>query len=133
MWFIDSGCSNHVTGRKDWFSSIDESFSDEVKLGNNYALKVCGKGMVKLLINGVVHFLNDVFYVPELKNNLFSVGQLLERGLTVEMKQNKCRVFKENGLIFETFMTTNRMFAIYVKSGVSQSCFQVSSVPPAQV
>ena len=132
-WFIDSGCSNHMTGRKDWFSSIDESFSDEVKLGNNYALKVCGKGMVKLLINGVVHFLNDVFYVPELKNNLFSVGQLLERGLTVEMKQNKCRVFKENGLIFETFMTTNRMFAIYVKSGVSQSCFQVSSVPPAQV
>ena len=94
MWFIDSGCSNHMTGRKDWFSSIDESFSDEVKLGNNYALKVCGKGMVKLLINGVVHFLNDVFYVPELKNNLFSVGQLLERGLTVEMKQNKCRVFK---------------------------------------
>ncbi|KAI5398269.1 hypothetical protein KIW84_063890 [Lathyrus oleraceus] len=25
------------------------------------------------------------------------------------------------------------MFAIHVKSGVSQSCFQVSSVPPAQV
>ncbi|KAI5422934.1 hypothetical protein KIW84_046088 [Lathyrus oleraceus] len=44
MWFIDSGCSNHMTGRKGWFSSIDESFSDEVKLGNNYALKVCGKG-----------------------------------------------------------------------------------------
>lgn len=73
---------------------IDESFSDEVKLGNTYALKVCGKGMVKLLINEVVHVLDDVFYVPELKNNLYSVGQLLERGLTVEMKQNKCRVFK---------------------------------------
>ncbi|KAI5419259.1 hypothetical protein KIW84_043433 [Lathyrus oleraceus] len=132
IWFIDSGCNNHMTGRKDWFSVVDESFSDEVKLGNNYALKVCGKGMVKLLINGVVHFLNDVFYVPELKNNLFSVGKLLERGLTVEMKQNKCRLFKENDLIFETYMTTNRMFAIHVKSGVSQSCFQVSSVPPAQ-
>lgn len=88
MWFIDSGCSNHMTGRKDWFFSIDTSFSDEVKLGNNYALKVSGKGIVKLLINGVVHLLNDVFYVPELKNNLFSVGQLLEIGLTVEMKQN---------------------------------------------
>lgn len=124
MWFIDSGCSNHMIGRKDWFSSIDISFSDVVKLGNNYVLKVTGKGTVKLLINGVVHLVNDVFYVPELKNNLFSVGQLLERGLIVEMKQNKCKVFQEKGLIFETFMTTNRMFAIYVKSGVSQPCFR---------
>lgn len=71
-----------------------------------------------------MHFLNDVFYVPELKNNLFSVRKLLERGLAVEMKQNKC--------IFETFMTTNHMFAISVKYGVSQSYFQVDFVPPAQ-
>nr|KYP44585.1 Retrovirus-related Pol polyprotein from transposon TNT 1-94 [Cajanus cajan] len=133
MWFIDSGCSNHMTGRKDWFSSFDFSFSDEVKLGNNYSPKVAGKGTVKLLINGVVHLVRDVFYVPELKNNLFSVGQLQEKGLTVEMKQNKCRVFQEKGIIFETSMTTNRMFAVYVKSGVSQPCFQVSSVPPAEV
>jgi len=26
MWFINSGCSNHMTGRKDWFSSFDISF-----------------------------------------------------------------------------------------------------------
>ena len=61
------------------------------------------------------------------------MGQLLERGLNVEMKQNKCSVFNENGLIFETYMTTNRMFAMSVKSGVSQPCFQASFVPPAQV
>ncbi|RDY12631.1 hypothetical protein CR513_02537, partial [Mucuna pruriens] len=39
MLFIDSGCSNHMTSRKDWLSSINSSFSDEVKLGNNYVLK----------------------------------------------------------------------------------------------
>ena len=67
MCFIDSGCSNHMTNRKDWFPSLDASFCDEVKLGNNYALEVNGKGVVKLLINGVMHLVNDVFYVPELK------------------------------------------------------------------
>ncbi|RDX77075.1 hypothetical protein CR513_42859, partial [Mucuna pruriens] len=45
------------------FSSIDSSFSDEVKLRNNYVLKVVGKGIVKLLINEVMHLVNDVFYV----------------------------------------------------------------------
>jgi len=133
MWFIDSGCSNHMTGREDWFSFIDSSFSDTVKLGNNYALKVAGKGTVKLVINEVMHIVTDVFYVPELKNNLLSMGQLLEKGLSIEMKQNRCEVFQGETLIFETVMTTNRMFAISVKSGISQKCFEARSESLAQV
>jgi len=69
MWFINSGCNNHMTGREDWFSFIDSSFSDIVKLGNNYALKVHGKGTIKLVINEVIHIVIDVFYVPELKKS----------------------------------------------------------------
>ncbi|RDY12808.1 hypothetical protein CR513_02345, partial [Mucuna pruriens] len=125
IWFIDSGCNNHMIGRKDWFSSINSSFPDEVKLGNNCALKVAGKGTVKLLINEIMHLVNDVFYVPELKNNLSNMGQFLEKGLSIKMKQNKCEVFQGENLIFETFMTTNQMFAIFVKSGLFHNCFEV--------
>ncbi|RDY12787.1 hypothetical protein CR513_02368, partial [Mucuna pruriens] len=110
------------------FSSIDSSFPDEVKLGNNYALKVAAKGTIKLLIDEV----NNVFYVLELKNNLFIMGQFLEKGLSIGMKQNKCEVFHGENLIFETFMATNRMFAISVKSRLSHNFFEVSSMPPAQ-
>jgi len=62
MWFIDSGYSNHMIGRKEWLSSFDISISNEVKLGNNYSLKVAGKGTVRLLINEVVHLVSDVFF-----------------------------------------------------------------------
>ena len=56
-----------------------------MKLKNNDSLKVDGKGTVRLLINIVVHLVSD-FFVPELKNNLFPVGQLQEKGLTNEAK-----------------------------------------------
>ena len=40
VWFLDSGCSNHMTGNKELFSELDESFSQTVKLGNNTRMAV---------------------------------------------------------------------------------------------
>jgi hypothetical protein len=50
VWFIDSGCSNHMTGNKKWFVTLDESFSHSVKLGNNARMQVMGQGNVKLKV-----------------------------------------------------------------------------------
>ncbi|KHN26788.1 Retrovirus-related Pol polyprotein from transposon TNT 1-94, partial [Glycine soja] len=44
MWFLDSGCSNHMVGRKDWLFNFDDSFRDFVKLGDNSKMPVMGKG-----------------------------------------------------------------------------------------
>nr|KYP58224.1 Retrovirus-related Pol polyprotein from transposon TNT 1-94 [Cajanus cajan] len=35
VWFLDSRCNNHMCGKKEYFSKLDETFSDSVKLGNN--------------------------------------------------------------------------------------------------
>ncbi|CAL8081981.1 unnamed protein product [Prunus armeniaca] len=45
-------------------------------------MNVVGKGNVKLLLNGVNHVVHEVYYVPKLKNNLLSIGQLQERAQT---------------------------------------------------
>lgn len=34
MWFLDSGCSNRMSGNKKWFLDLDEGFRNTVKLGN---------------------------------------------------------------------------------------------------
>ena len=75
-WFLDSGCSNHMCGDRTIFSELDEKFRHSVKLGNNTKMDVMGKGSVKLLLNGVNHVITKVYYIPDLRNNLLSIGQL---------------------------------------------------------
>ena len=74
--FLDFGCSNHMCGDKTLFYDFNESFRQMVKLGNNSKMTVMGKGNVRLKVNGFNHVATEVFYVPELKNNLLSIGQL---------------------------------------------------------
>jgi len=43
VWFLDSGCSNHMSGNKEWFSNFDEGFRHIVKLGKDNRMNVMGK------------------------------------------------------------------------------------------
>jgi hypothetical protein len=42
-WYIDSGCSKHMTGEKSKFSSLSESKSGNVNFGNDAPGKIKGK------------------------------------------------------------------------------------------
>lgn len=116
IWFLDSGCSNHMTGEKSWFFELDEDFKHSVRLGNSSRMMVQGKGKVKMEVEGITQVITDVYYVPHLTNNLLSVGQLQEKRLTILIKNGVCKIFHaQRGLIVETHMTVNRMFLIYAK------------------
>ncbi|PNX70798.1 copia-type polyprotein, partial [Trifolium pratense] len=43
LWFLDSGCSNHMVGNKDWLFKYDSTFKDSVKLGDDSKMTVEGK------------------------------------------------------------------------------------------
>ena len=53
VWFLDSGCSNHMTGNRLWFIDIDEEFRQSVKLGNNSRIRVMGIGSIRMTVEGV--------------------------------------------------------------------------------
>ncbi|CAM8906648.1 unnamed protein product [Rhodiola kirilowii] len=91
--FLDSGCSNHMTGDKRWFVELDESFRHFVHLGNNSKMKVLGKGSVKFEVGKMIQMVTDVYFVPELINNLLSIGQLQEKHLTIMIKDGACKIY----------------------------------------
>lgn len=113
-WFLDSGCSNHMCGKQELFSSLDEGFRKSIKLGNNSKLDVMGKGTIRMHVGAIVQVISEVFYVPALKNNLLSIGQLQEKGLAILIRNNMCKVFHpQKGLIIETTMSLHRMFVLF--------------------
>ena len=63
--------------------------------------------------------------MPDLRNNLLSIGQLQEKGLSILFQHGKCKVFHpENGLIMETRISSNRMFMLHAISQPTKStCF----------
>lgn len=134
-WYLDSGCSNHMCGHKLWFSNMDETFRHSVKLGNNLKMGVMGKGNIRLEVDGVIQTVTNVYYVPELKNNLLSVGQLQEKGLTILIQNGECRLYHpDKGLIMMTKMTENRMFRLSARVVVNTSrCLQVTTEDSSQL
>jgi len=84
-----------MTYDKGMFVNLDETYYSEVKIGNEDYIKVKVKGLGDIVINidsGTKTIL-DVLYVPEIDQNLLSVGQLLEKGYVVVFKDKTCEVF----------------------------------------
>jgi len=73
VWFLDSGCSNHMSGNKEWFSNFDEGFRHTVKLGKDNKMNVMGKCCVCMQVNGATQVISNVYYIHELNNNLLSI------------------------------------------------------------
>lgn len=83
VWLIDSGCTNHMTADLSIFCSLDKSYKSRVKIGNGDFVKVEGKGAIAVDTRAGTKTLHDVLYVPNINQNLVSVGQLLESGYSL--------------------------------------------------
>ena len=114
VWFLDSGCSNHMCGTKAWFNEFDNTFRQNVKLGDNRRMVVEGKGNLLLKINGLIQVISSVYYVHGLKNNLLSMGQLQQKGLRITIENDACEIWhkEQQRVIMYSYMSTNRMFVV---------------------
>jgi hypothetical protein len=80
-WFIDSGCSRHLTGNKKWFSSLTPLTHNEyVTFEDDIKGKVLGTDIIKV---NDYFTLNDVTLVDKIRYNLLSVSQLIDADLDV--------------------------------------------------
>ena len=110
-WFVDSGCSNHMTFNKSMFSSYITAHTSSVELGNSNTVKVLGIGTVKIPIsvNGkrVKCMLENVLHVPELGYQLSSVPTFDKSGLTTWFHSKRCWISKGLKLLATATMTGN--------------------------
>jgi len=61
VWFIDSGCSNHMIGTRSLFKKFNENQKSEVRFGDDRMMKVEGKGTIGIKTSQVnVKLLHDV-------------------------------------------------------------------------
>ena len=63
MWYLDSGCSNHMCGKREYFSYLNENLRDSVKLGNNSSITVIGKGIIRLQVDEITQIITGVFFM----------------------------------------------------------------------
>nr|XP_017224971.1 PREDICTED: uncharacterized protein LOC108201187 [Daucus carota subsp. sativus] len=93
-WYIDSACSNHMSGIRELFAELDESQKSEVKIGDGKTLKIEGRGVIVFHSNeGKPQKITDVYYVPELTQNLLSTGQLMKKGFSLTFDAEQCIIF----------------------------------------
>nr|GFA64825.1 hypothetical protein [Tanacetum cinerariifolium] len=76
LWYLDSGCSNNMTGDRSQLINFVQKFLGTVKFGNDHVAKIMGYGDYQ--IGNVT--ISWVYYVEGLWHNLFSVGQFCSRG-----------------------------------------------------
>ncbi|XP_062076032.1 uncharacterized protein LOC133780175 [Humulus lupulus] len=67
--------------------------------------------------NHMCGIMSNVFYVPDLKSNLLSLGQLQEKGYEVTIKNGACKIFDpKRGLVAQTEMAHNRLFPLKINT-----------------
>ncbi|GJV13398.1 putative ribonuclease H-like domain-containing protein [Tanacetum coccineum] len=132
---IDSGCSRHMTGNRSYLTDYEEIDGGFVAFGgNSKGGKITGKGKIR---TGKLDF-KDVYFVKELKFNLFSILQMFDKKNSVLFTDTECVVlspdFKltdENHVLLKVPRKDN-MYSVDLKNVVPQgglTCLFAKATP----
>nr|GEX18147.1 integrase, catalytic region, zinc finger, CCHC-type, peptidase aspartic, catalytic [Tanacetum cinerariifolium] len=86
LWYLDSGCSKHMTGDRFQLTNFVNKFLSTIKFDNDHVAKIMGYGDYKTG-NATI---SRVYFVEGLGPNLFSVGQFCDSDLKVAFRQHTC-------------------------------------------
>lgn len=123
-WWIDNGATRHVTNCLDYFINFEKFESPcNIKSAGKESLSALGKGSIKILsqignINEEI-ILKDVWYVPSITKNLFSVLAAHDRNLNSKFISTPT----------ECWLKVEDKIVLYGKREVNGSLFKATIKP----
>ncbi|GJY67270.1 retrovirus-related pol polyprotein from transposon TNT 1-94 [Tanacetum coccineum] len=88
LWYLDSGCSKHMTGNRSQLITFVHKFLGTVKFDNDQIAKIIGYGDYQM---GNV-MISQVYCVEGLGHNLFFVRQFCDSDLEVDFCKHTCYI-----------------------------------------
>ncbi|KAJ9552849.1 hypothetical protein OSB04_016894 [Centaurea solstitialis] len=119
IWYLDSGCSRHMTGSKSVLINYREERGPAVTFGGN------GKGQTRgygTLTNGVTTF-KRVAYVEGLMHNLLSISQLCDKNHKVSFSKKKCKVKNRKKEVILNGVRHADIYIINMNTSTDNFCF----------
>ena len=122
-WYMDNGCSRHMTGERDLFLDLAPKDGGYVTFGDNAKGKVVGIGTI-----GQPHSttIRNVLLVEGLKHNLLSISQFCDDGYEVIFRQRYCLVIDNFNSII---ICANRQGNIYIANieEINAKCLMIKN------
>lgn len=106
-WIADSGCSMHMTPHKDWlldYRQLDEAIG--IRLGDNKVIDAIGVGRI-VISTGTIH---NVYYVPGIGSNLFSLSSAAEMGNQITIEKDTLTISQGQ----ETIIVAPKIQGVYL-------------------
>ena len=119
LWYLDSGCSRHMTRNKGLFKTLFEGKIGTVTFGDGSKSVIRGIGTMD--IPGLPVF-EDIWYVDGLKANLLSISQICDNGLNVLFTKYECEILDGGGdCMCVGVRTANNYYGL--TPSISNKCF----------
>jgi len=109
LWYLDSGCSKHMTGDAFHLTNLKLKLAGYVTYGDNNRGRILRVGDIggddKVIIK-------DVLLVVGLKHNLLNISQLCAKGYKITFEPNLCLIADSE--LSETVLVGKRVNNVYM-------------------
>ena len=124
--------SNHMTGDRRYFDRLDEKITGKVRFGDDSRVDIKGKCTISFIdLNGISRTMTDVYYIPDLKSNIVSLGQATESGCDIRLKGEHLTMCDHHGkLLVKAERSKNRLYKVQMKLRDS-ACLYLTSMSEA--
>lgn len=117
LWILDSGDTDHIcTSDKYLINKVELETPVNVRVGDGRPLKSTKKGSIKTYFYAGDQYseilINNVYYVPDMRRNLLSVGRITDEGKKLTYEGNYAEIYNKQGRLLAKAQKINRLYYV---------------------